>query len=139
MMEQLDPFRGSPSKRESQTEYSEIRSLRFSLVKRIRDMLLHFGRMSCEPAVSKMLLYCDFSNRLEVILDRVLGQRHLTRHPPGVAARGKQAEQFVFAGTQAESPAEKLDPLRGGRFLDSDDDRCRSAGGGLVRRKPGGT
>jgi hypothetical protein len=72
-------------------------------------------------------------------LDRVLRQRHLARHPPGVAARGKQAEQFVFAGTQAESAAEQLDPLGGGCFLDGGDDRCRSACGGLVWRKPGGT
>ncbi len=78
-------------------------------------------------------------NRLEVILDRVLGQRHLARHPSGVAARGKQAEQFVFAGTQAESAAEELDSLGSGRLFDSDDDRCGSAGGRLVWRKPGGT
>jgi len=62
-------------------------------------------------------------NRLEVILDRVLGQRHLARHRSRVAARGKHAEQFVFAGTQPESAAEELDPLGGGRLLDSDDDR----------------
>src|SRR6266568_6545570 len=48
-------------------------------------------------------------DRLEVILDRVLGQRHLARHRAGVTAGGEQAEQFVFARGETEGPAEQVE------------------------------
>jgi hypothetical protein len=56
-------------------------------------------------------------DRLEVVLDRVLGQRHPARHRSSVAAGGEQANKLVFADAEAEGAAKELEPLRGGGLL----------------------
>ena len=47
-------------------------------------------------------------DRLEMILDRQLGQPHLSGHGPRVAAGGEQSEQLGFAGGEAEGAGEQV-------------------------------
>src|SRR6266851_1275476 len=65
-------------------------------------------------------------DRLQMILDRVLGQRHLAGHGMRVAAGGEQAEQLVLAGGEAEGAGEQIKAVGRGDLLDGDDDGRRA-------------
>src|SRR6204780_4605433 len=57
-----------------------------------------------------------------MVLDGVLGQRHLACHGAGADAGGKQAKQFVLAGREGEGSAEQVEALGGGFLLKGDDE-----------------
>src|SRR5215472_11118246 len=61
-------------------------------------------------------------DRLELVLDGQVGQRHPVRYFPGVAAGREQAEQFALAGGAAECPGEQVKAVGRGCLLDGHDE-----------------
>lgn len=61
-------------------------------------------------------------DRLQVVLDGVLGQGHLVRDVPGVDAGGESGEQFCLARGQPEGPGEEGGAVGWGGLLDGDRD-----------------
>src|SRR5712692_7385273 len=74
-------------------------------------------------------------DRLEMILDGVLGQRHLPCHRARIAAGGEQAEELLLSDGEATGAGEQLKALGCGCLLDRDDDG-RSVAGSLPWRWP---
>ena len=61
-------------------------------------------------------------DRLQVVLDRVLGQVHALGDAPGVGTRDEMPEQLRLPPAEAARTSEEVEPLVGRGPLDGDGD-----------------